>query len=225
MITRSEQLEILSALSESDAEHEPERWKCFLDELTRHESAAYQRGLSSADEEADRLGYAAYPAIMRAFRACNWRDARYPFSFIYGCAKRIAREMGLLPKRQRRPSPIRGVNVSDIGVWKNGELLGHDAALEEFDYRLQTQDRGEEDTILDFTRYMELDWDSILDSAGADAELKDYVLSRLRGKRDRDVHSEAVRKRFQRFRPDLRRAVARAINERHGCIVLHEEAA
>lgn len=98
-----------------------------------------------------------------------------------------------------------------------GEVMHPEDALDY--HQLQWEGRHPEEIRSPFDQLLEqvadegLDWDAILLEAGADGDLACYVLDRLAGRRG-GYHSPATRKRFERKRADLQKAINNEINRR-----------
>ena len=79
-----------------------------------------------------------------------------------------------------------------------------------------------DDSIVDYSRNVKLDWNSIMRAAKADMESIAYMLRQMSGA-EKETRSEAARKRWTRLRPALEREIRRAINDSAGEHIVHED--
>lgn len=164
------------------------------------------------------------PAVRMALAEGRWRTATSPFSYVHSAARNLANGLGIAaPVEERFPNLAKEIPVSSL----SRERESYSDTLE----RLQSgidEDEDEVVSIISIIRRSEIDWHRVAIDAGLGPEIGNYLNARALVDFRRHpgllqhLETPALKKRFQRSRRELARAVAIQVNEQAGELILSE---
>ena len=242
--SRADEIELIRRAEETVFEDDEAWWRWFLVSKLRRPLWYY----SAVKTALGKCAWRDAESPIRLLGTVSWREARR-----LGLARRrrpmlaplaarraliaaiLAEDEGNGPGDSALPDDLRfdsrsprtgadfAIPVSNVTKKRrDGRLLGPEETLERLLHEADQQAGTDTPSILDFAPHYNLEWARILRDAGADEALAEYVLARRNGARGVPV-SDAVRKRFERAKPELECAVRREINRQAGRYVVGEK--